>query len=108
MGQIEFRPSEVTAWGRMARQSGDDVRGAKRKVVAAEEDAACVFASGLATKRASDRFTDAMETHVGKVAEALVGTGEKLVTTASIVRSTDDASTDLFVSWTNRHAGARP
>lgn len=107
MGQLEFRPGVVSAWGRTARQSGGDVRSAKRKVAAAEQDAACVFAPDLATRRASDRFTELTETHVGNVAEALAGTGDKLATTASLVRTTDNESTNLFRSWSGRH-GARP
>lgn len=109
MGHVEFHPHLVRAWGHAAHHCGHDVRTTKHPVSTAENDAGYAQATGLASRVAANRYTDAVETGIGSVADALIGTGDKLLSTANVVVTGDDASVDLFRYTTGRlHIGIQP
>lgn len=114
MGHIDIRPRAVRRWGHAAKDSGHDVRTAKSKVGKAAEDAGRAHLTGLSVDGASRRFTSTIESTIASVASAVTGTGGQLLSTVTIVTSTDDASADLFKApqnpWANkpRWDGSRP
>lgn len=96
MGQLEFRPRLVRSWGHAARDTGQDVRSAKSTVGTASEHASSAHLTGLAAGGASQRFTSGVESTISTLAGALTGTGDQLLSTVTVVTSTDDASANLF------------
>lgn len=101
---LVFRSAAVRSWGTAARGSGADVRTARAKVTTAARDAEAARLAGFVSDRVSDRYLSRVGQGVGQVADDLTGTGDKLVATVGVVRSSDDASADLFRHW----GGPRP
>lgn len=103
MGDLHFEPHAVTGWGHAAQHSGDDVAATRQVVVTADDDAGYARAAGLAVRGASNRYTAGIESGASGVADAVGGTGDKLLATVGVVTSTDDADADLFASWMGGH-----
>lgn len=99
MGELHFEQRVVTGWGHAAEHSGEDVGGARRTVITADDDAGYARAAGLAVRGASNQYTAGIESGVTGVAGAVSGIGDKLLATVGVVTSTDDADADLFVAW---------
>lgn len=96
MGSITMHPSAVRSWGSRARACGDDVRTSKAHVTQAETDMASACVAGMASKVASQHYTDGVEKGVATVADSVHDTGDKLVQTATMVSVTDDESANPF------------
>lgn len=101
---LVFRQAVVRSWGAAARGSGANVQATRRKIAAASDDAATARMAGLASDHASDLYLSRIGHGVEQVAHSVTSTGDRLVDTVEVVRSTDDASADLFRHW----GGPRP
>lgn len=96
MSKTVFHPAEVSAWGHAARHAGHSVRLARSHVGKAEDDASQARAQGLASVVAFSTYAATIGRGIGRVADDLSGVGDKLVSTVSIVRQSDDAGVDEF------------
>lgn len=96
MSRIVFHPADVSAWGHAGRHAGHLVRSAGSHIGKAEDDAGRARAHGLASLAALSTYTATIGRGIGHVADDVSGVGDKLVSTASIIRQSDDASVDEF------------
>lgn len=96
MGEIVLHSTEVTSWGRAARHAGDGIKGTRSKVAEADDNVESAGAGGLASAKAFATYSTMMRKGIRTVAEDVTGVGDKLVSTASIVRQYDQANVDEF------------